>query len=109
VLGNEIPRSKILTFTRHGFMANGLAALRPVSAPILAITPHVELLRQLRLLRAVDPFVMPFAAEPDTTIENAIGLLLRAGRIVRGDKLIIATDIVSQDRLVDSVQLRTVT
>jgi pyruvate kinase len=109
VLANEIPRSKILTFTRHGFMANGLAALRPVSAPILAITPHVELLRQLRLLRAVDPFVMPFAAEPDTTIENAIGLLLRAGRIVRGDKLIIATDIVSQDRLVDSVQLRTVT
>ena len=109
VLANEIPQSKILTFTRHGFMANGLAALRPVSAPILAITPHVELLRQLRLLRAVDPFVMPFAAEPDTTIENAIGLLLRAGRIAPGDKLIIATDIVSQDRLVDSVQLRTVT
>ena len=108
VLANEIPHSKILTFTRHGFMANGLAALRPVSAPILAITPFVELLRQLRLLRAVDPFVMPFAAEPDATIENAIALLRRAGRIAPGDKLIIATDIVSQDRLVDSIQLRTV-
>jgi len=108
VLANEIPHSKILTFTRHGFMANGLAALRPVSAPILAITPFVELLRQLRLLRAVDPFVMPFAAEPDATIDNAIALLRRAGRIAPGDKLIIATDIVSQDRLVDSIQLRTV-
>ncbi len=108
VLANEIPHSKILTFTRHGFMANGLAALRPVSAPILAITPFVELLRQLRLLRAVDPFLMPFAAEPDATIENAIALLRRAGRIAPGDKLIIATDIVSQDRLVDSIQLRTV-
>ena len=108
VLANEIPHSKILTFTRHGFMANGLAALRPVSAPILAITPFVELLRQLRLLRAVDPFVMPFAAEPDATIENAIALLRRAGRIAPGDKLIIATDIGSQDRLVDSIQLRTV-
>jgi pyruvate kinase len=89
-------------------MANGLAALRPVSAPILAITPFVELLRQLRLLRAVDPFLMPFASEPDVTIENAIALLRRAGRIAPGDKLIIATDIVSQDRLVDSIQLRTV-
>ena len=108
VLANEMPNSKILTFTRHGFMANGLAALRPTSAPILAITPYPELLRQLRLLRAVEPFLMPFATEPDVTIENAITLLRQAGRVVPGDKLIIASDIVSSDRLVDSVQLRTV-
>jgi len=108
VLANEIPHSKILTFTRHGFMAHGLAALRPVHSPILTFTPHAQLLRQLRLLRAVEPFQMPFATEPDATIENAIALLKERGRIVPGDKLIIATDILSQDRLVDSVQLRTV-
>ncbi|MEY2880851.1 MAG: Pyruvate kinase, partial [Verrucomicrobiota bacterium] len=34
VLANRIPRSKILTFTRHGFMAHGLAALRPVHSPV---------------------------------------------------------------------------
>ncbi len=108
VLANEITHSKIVTFTRHGFMAHGLAALRPNAAPIFAFTPHVELLRQLRILRAVEPFQLPFASDPDATIENAISLLRRVGRIVPGDKLIIATDIVSQDRLVDSVQLRTV-
>jgi pyruvate kinase len=108
VLANEIPHSKILTFTRHGFMANGLAALRPVHAPILAFTPSLELQRQLRLLRAVEPYLMPLASEPDATIENALALLRRAGRIAPGDKLIIATDILSQDRLLDSVQLRTV-
>ena len=108
VLANEIPHSKILTSTRHGFMAHGLAALRPVHSPILTFTPHAQLLRQLRLLRAVEPFQMPFATEPDATIENAIALLKERGRIVPGDKLIIATDILSQDRLVDSVQLRTV-
>jgi pyruvate kinase len=108
VLANEIPHSKILTFTRHGFMAHGLAALRPVHSPILTFTPHAQLLRQLRLLRAVEPFQMPFATEPDATIENAIALLKERGRIVPGDNLIIATDILSQDRLVDSVQLRTV-
>ena len=51
---------------------------------------------------------MPFGSEPDTTIENAIGVLRAAGRVVSGDKLVIATDILSQDRLVDAVQLRTV-
>jgi pyruvate kinase len=108
VLANELPRSKLLTFTRHGFMAQGLAMLRPAHSPILAFTPSPEVFRQLRLLRAVEPFLMPLANEPDATIENAISLLRREGRIVPGDKLIVATDILSQDRRVDSVQLRTV-
>lgn len=108
VLADEIPHSKIVTFTRHGFMASGLAALRPTAAPIFAFTPALELLRQLRLLRAVEPMLMPFASEPDVSIENAITVLRQAGRISPGDKLIIVTDILSQDRLVDSIQLRTV-
>ncbi len=108
VLANQIPHSKLITFTRHGFMANGLAMLRPMHSPILAFTPSPEVFRQLRLLRAVEPFLMPLASEPDVTIENAITVLRRENRIAPGDKLIIATDIVSQDRLVDSVQLRTV-
>jgi pyruvate kinase len=108
VLANELPHSKLLTFTRHGFMAHGLAALRPMHSPIFTFTPSPEVFRQLRLLRAVEPFLMPFSPEPDTTIENAIGRLKLAGVIAPGDKLIVATDIVSQDRLVDSVQLRTV-
>ena len=108
VLANEIPRSKLLTFTRHGFMAGGLAMLRPAHSPIFAFTPSPEVLRHLRLLRAVEPFLMPLASEPDVTIENAITILRRASLVSLGDKLIVATDIVAHDRLVDSVQLRTV-
>jgi pyruvate kinase len=108
VLANELPRSKLVTFTRHGFMAQGLALLRPAHSPILAITPAPEVLRQLRLLRAVEPYLMPLASDPNETIENAIALLRHAGRIAVGDKIVVATDILAQDRLVDSVQLRTV-
>lgn len=108
VLANEIPHSKIITFTRHGFMAHGLASLRPTAAPIFAFTPSLALLRQLRLLRSVEPFLLPFASEPDATIENAVSLLRREQRVATGDKLIVVTDILSQDRLIDSVQLRTV-
>jgi len=108
VLANELPRSKLITFTRHGFMAQGLALLRPTHAPILAFTPSPEVFRQLRLLRAVEPFLMPLAPNPNDTIENAIALLRRTGRITPGDKIVVATDILAQDRLIDSVQLRTV-
>jgi pyruvate kinase len=108
VLANQLPRSKILTFTRHGYVAQGLAALRPVHSTIFAFTPSPEVFRQLRLLRAVEPILMPFASEPNATIENAINVLRRAGTVANGDKLIVATDVVAQDRIVDSVQLRTV-
>ncbi len=108
VLANELPNSKLVTFTRHGFMAQGLALLRPSHSPILALTPSPEVFRQLRLLRAVEPFLMSLASDPNDTIENAIALLRRTGRVAPGDKIVVATDILAQDRLVDSVQLRTV-
>ncbi len=108
VMANEIPHAHLLTFTRQGYMARGLAALRPAHAPILAFTSHVETLRQLRILRSVEGYLLPFETDPDVSINRAVAHLLHLGRIKEGDKLIIATDILSKDRLFDSVQLRTV-
>lgn len=108
VLANQIPGASLLTFTRRGFMAQSLAALRPAYAPIFAMTNSLTTVRQMRLLRGVYPFVMPLTSDPNDTIENAIRLLTRVGHVKAGDKLIVATDILSHDRLVDSVQLRTV-
>jgi pyruvate kinase len=82
--------------------------MRPRSAMILAFTPSLETLRQLRFLRGVEPYLMAFSADPDVTIESALQQLRHLGRIAAGAKLIVVTDILSQDRLVDSIQLRTV-
>ncbi len=108
-LADEIPGAALLTFTRQGFMAAGLAAMRPVHAPIFAVTNSIEALRRLRLLRGVHPVLMPFASDPNDTIEQAITQLVRSGAIRVGMKLVVATDIVSNDRLIDSIQLRPVT
>jgi len=108
VMANEVPDSKIMTFTRQGFIARGLSALRPPRAPIYAFTPTIEVQRQLCILRAVEGFLMPFGSNPDDTIKQAINHLLEAKLLKVGDKLIVVTDILSQDRLIDSVQLRTV-
>jgi pyruvate kinase len=108
VMANELPGAQIVTFTRQGFMARGLSALRPPQAHVLAFTPSIETLRQLRILRSVEGFLLPFESHPDETIKRAIEHLVHAGRAKPGDKLIVVTDIISQDRLIDSVQLRTV-
>jgi pyruvate kinase len=107
-LANELPGTALLTFTRRGYMAQGLAAMRPVCSPIFAMTNSVETLRQMRILRAVEPCLMGLESDPNDTIEKAIGILVRAGRVRVGDKLIVVTDILSHDRLVDSIQLRPV-
>jgi pyruvate kinase len=108
LLAHQLPGSAILTFTRHGNMAGGLAALRPANATIFAMTDTMETLRQLRIMRSVEPFFLQLETDPNKTIETAIALLVQKGRVKVGDKLIVATDILSDDRLVDSVQLRTV-
>ena len=108
LLAHQISDSSILTFTRQGFMAGGLAALRPALAPIYAMTNSVETLRQMRIMRSVEPFMLPLESNPNETIENAIALLAKQGLVQAGDKLIVATDIITEDRLVDSIQLRTV-
>lgn len=108
LFANEVKGCALLVFTRQGYMASSLAALRPASAPIFAFTHSLETLRQLRLLRSVEPFLTTLSSDPNETIDRAINQLLRAGRIEPGHKLVIVTDITSQDRLVDSIQLRLV-
>jgi len=108
VLADDLPNSKILTFTRKGFVAAAVAALRPVHSPILAFTPNPQFFRQLRIYRSVQPHLMPFAQSPEITIENAVGLLRSNNVLRKGDKLIVATDILVEDRIVDSIQFRTI-
>ena len=108
VLANEIPRSLLLVFTRHGTNAAGLAAYRPPHAPILAVTDSLDTMRHLRMVRAVEPFLLTPFADPEATIERATLSLLKLGRIRPGDKLIIVSDVQAKDRRIDSIQLRTV-
>jgi pyruvate kinase len=55
----------------------------------------------------VEPHLLELSADPNETVTSALAFLRRSGRAASGDKLVIATDIVAEDRRVDSVQLRT--
>ena len=109
VLANEIPGSIILAFTKHGTTAAGLAAHRPARAAILAVTDDIQTLRHLKLVRSVEPYLLTPFGDPEKTLERAIASLLKQQRIKAGDKLIIVSDVqASNNRRIDSIQLRTV-
>ncbi|MCE9519441.1 MAG: pyruvate kinase [Verrucomicrobia bacterium] len=106
VLANSIPGSKLLVFTKGGVTAHLLAHQRPESAPIFAFTPKLNVSRTLMTARGVFPFVMDFAAKPSTTIEAALQILRKRGLVVAGDPIVILSDVLHDDLVVDSILLQ---
>ncbi len=108
VLANSLPRAKIIVFTRHGTMARHTSNLRPEHAIIFAFTPSDEVRRQLALCWGIYPVRIEFTDDPNATIDSAEKYLRDNGLTSPGDNLVIISDVRAGERLVDTVQLRTV-
>lgn len=107
-LANSLHGSKIVVFTRRGFMADHFSQLRPKDAPIFAFTPSEQVARRLTLNWNTLPIVMPFNLVPEHTIADAEKLLLQRGLVQVGDQLIVLTDVMAGGERFDSIQLRRV-
>ena len=108
VLARELGESGIVVFTRSGFLAYTLAALRAVGVPIYAFTDDVETFRHLLLPWGVEPFLMPFSDDPEETVRNALAYLKRQHWADDGTWLVVITNVLAQGRVIDSLQLRQV-
>jgi pyruvate kinase len=69
-LAARVSAAAIVALTETGTTARLLAALRP-GTPIVAVTPHAELARQLTLVWGLQPLVVAGAALPD--VRRALG------------------------------------
>jgi len=107
VLANSLVHSKIVVFTRAGFMARFTSILRPHSAPIYAFAPNLETCRQLKQLWGVLPLLLPLDQDPERTIEAAEAELTRRNLVEPGDRLVIVSDLLAGDQRFASIQLRT--
>jgi pyruvate kinase len=107
-LAREMGDSGIVVFTRSGFLAYTLAALRAVGVPIYAFTDDQETFRQLLLPWGVEPFLMPFSEDPEQTVQNALSYLKRQDWCSDGTWLVVITNVLAQGRIIDSLQLRQV-
>ncbi len=108
VLAQEQGDSGIVVFTRSGFLAYTLAALRAVGVPIYAFTDDAETFRHLLLPWGIEPFLMPFSDDPEETVQNALAYLKRQDWCDEGTWLVVITNVLAQGRVIDSLQLRQV-
>jgi pyruvate kinase len=106
LLAQELGKSGIVVFTRSGFLAYTLAALRAVGVPIYAFTDDEALFRQLLLPWGVEPFLMQFSEDPEETILNAIAYLKRRDWCSVGTWLVVITNALAHDKIIDTLQLR---
>lgn len=107
-LGQQLGGSAIVVFTRSGFLAYTLAALRAVNVPIFAFTDDESLFRQLLLPWGVEPFLMPFNDDPEITVQDAFSYLKRQEWCHQGDWLVVITNALAHGKTIDTLQLREV-
>ncbi len=105
-LAKELGRSGIVVFTRSGFLAYVLGAMRAMDVPIFAFTDIPTTFHQLMLPWGVEPFLMDFSEDPEQTIQNALCQLKERKWCASGDWLVVITNALADDKIIDTLQLR---
>src|SRR5579862_6618777 len=105
LLAQELGNYGIVVFTRSGFLAYTLAALRAVAVPIYAFTDDEAIFRQLLLPWGVEPFLMPFNDDPEKTIQDAMAYLKRRHWCEKGTWLVVITNALAHGQVIDTIQL----
>ncbi len=108
ILGSELGGAGILVFTRSGFLARSLAALRPRKSPVYAFTDVPDVFKQMLILWGIEPFLMDFSEVPEETVRNAFNRLKQGKWCQDGDPLVVITTSIAGERMIDTIQFRTV-
>lgn len=105
-LAQELGDSAIVVFTRSGFLGYVLGALRPMGVPIFAFTDVEAIFHQLMLPWGVEPFHIEFDDDPEVTIKRAFDNLKRMGWPISGKWLVVITNALAHEKVIDTLQLR---
>lgn len=106
LLAQELDGSAIVVFTRSGFLAYTLGALRARGVPIFAFTDVESIFRQLLLPWGVEPFLMEFSDDPEETIRNAMSALKAKNWGQVGSHLVVITNALARGKIIDTMQIR---
>lgn len=82
--------------------------MRPEPSPIFAFTNSERVRNQLTLYWGVTPHMIQFSDDPEVTILHAEQSLLERGLLAKGDQVMIISDILARDKLINAVQMRIV-
>jgi pyruvate kinase len=66
------------------------------------------LFKQLLIMRGVEPFLMEFDHDHETTIQRAFSRLKSAQWAKEGDPIVVITKMYAKENLIDSTQIRAI-
>jgi pyruvate kinase len=107
-LAQEDHHAGIVVFTRNGNLPAVLSAVRPRHCPIYAFTDSDIVFRHLLLHWGVEPFLMDFSKNYEQTILDAFSYLKRRNWVEDKDWVVVVTNVIMGEKLIDTIQLREV-
>ncbi|MFO7725005.1 MAG: pyruvate kinase [Oceanipulchritudo sp.] len=108
MLSDEIPHCGITVFTRSGYLARMLSALRSKRSPIYAFTDVEDVFQKLLLYWGVEPFLLSFNADPEETVQKAFSRLKSRGWVESRDSMVVVSNILAGSKIIDTIQYRVV-
>jgi pyruvate kinase len=107
-LASELDDAGMVVFTRRGLLAQKLSSLR-AQVPVYAFTDNQDIFGQLLIMRGIEPFFMEFDDnDPERTIQNAFKALKDRKWAKSGAPMVVITNVIAGEKIVDTIQLREV-
>ncbi|MGL4376752.1 MAG: pyruvate kinase [Microcoleaceae cyanobacterium] len=88
-IAEQLDAAAIMTLTKTGSTARNVSKFRPMT-PILAVTPHVDVSRQLQLVWGVKPLLVLDLDSTKATVQSAFNVAQEANLLHDGD-LVVTT------------------
>ncbi|KAF3888287.1 MULTISPECIES: pyruvate kinase [Nostocales] len=87
-IAEQLGAAAIMTLTQTGATARNVSKFRP-QTPILAVTPHVNVARQLQLVWGVKPLLMLELPSTGQTFQAAMNVAQERGLLSEGDLVVM--------------------
>ncbi|MFD2370018.1 pyruvate kinase [Brevibacillus sp. GCM10020057] len=88
----DLNAAAIITATESGHTARMVSKFRP-KAPIVAVTPHANVIRRMALINGVYPVLGEMANTTDEMLDNSVQKALDAGFVRHGDLVVITAGV----------------
>ncbi len=89
-IASRLEAAAIMTLTKTGATARNVSKFRP-QTPILAITPHVDVARQLQLVWGVRPLLLLDLPSTGQTFQSAINVAQEKHLVQEGDLVVMTS------------------
>ncbi|MGD1807763.1 pyruvate kinase [Dapis sp. BLCC M126] len=87
-IAQQLDAAAIMSLTKTGATSRNVSKFRP-RTPILAVTPHVDVARQLQLVWGVRPLLVLDLPSAGQTFQSAVNVAQEKGLLVDGDLVVM--------------------